>query len=56
MFHLRGHDMKGNNHDGEKHVSVSKVQKYFKSDLLSAMGSFPRLERREWPQSWAHPA
>ena len=33
--------MKGTTHDGEKHVSFSNVQKFFKSDPLSAMGNLP---------------
>ena len=38
---LPGLDMKGTTHDGEKHVSFSNVQEFFKSDPLSAMGNFP---------------
>ena len=30
-------------HDGEKHVSFSNVQQFFKGDPLSAMGSLPSL-------------
>ena len=33
--------MKGTTHDGEKHVSFSNVQEFFKSDPLSAMGILP---------------
>ena len=33
--------MKGTTHDGEKHVSFSNVQEVFKSDPLSATGSWP---------------
>ena len=40
-FDLPGLDMKGTTHDGEKHLSLSNVQELFKSDPLSAMGSFP---------------
>ena len=38
-FDLPGLDMKGTTHDGEKHVSFSNVQEFFKSDPLSAMSS-----------------
>ena len=40
-FDLPGLDMKGTTHDGEKSVSFSNVQEFFKSDPLSAMGSLP---------------
>ena len=40
-FVLPGLDMKDTTHDGEKHVSFSNVQEFFKSDPLSAMGSLP---------------
>ena len=40
-FDLPGLDMKGTTHDGEKHVSFSNMQEFFKSDPLSAMGSLP---------------
>ena len=33
--------MKGTTHDGEKHVSFSNLQEFFKSDPPSAMGSLP---------------
>ena len=33
--------MKSPTHDGEKHVSFSNVQEFFKSDPLSAMGNLP---------------
>ena len=54
-FDLPGLDMKGTTHDGEKHVSFSNVQEFFKSDPLSAMGSLPSFGGRLRPQSWAHP-
>ena len=40
---LPGLDMKGTTHDGEKHVSFSNVQEFFKSDPLSPMGDLPSL-------------
>ena len=42
-FDLPVLDMKGNTHDEEKHVKVSKVQQLFRSHPLSAMGSLPSL-------------
>ena len=35
--------MNGYTHDGKKHVRVSNVRQFFKSDLLPAMGSLPSL-------------